>query len=42
MVLNLDLTLESPGQVLKIPVPGLPQINRIRISRGEPQASVFF
>lgn len=42
MVLNLNLTLESPGKLLKVPMPGSPQTNQIRISRARTQVSIFF
>lgn len=41
MVLSLDLTLESPEQLLKTPMPSSPQTNQIRISWGGSQTSVF-
>lgn len=34
MVLNLDLTLESSGMLLKLPMAGSSQTSQIRISRG--------
>ena len=36
MVLNLDLTLESSGMLLKIPMPGSHQTSQIRIFRSGP------